>query len=332
MADSHHFPFAKPYRCPDCGRGVAFRSPPHTLRRTLARLQRPQHESGKSRKLESGTASRTGTPVEGNRVAKRAHCGIQRRHREAGAGELSAGGAAEANQGCRYAGRADLPADAGRSASLPQKLRRGLLPGTAAGTRKLRAERATAAYQQRRRPFLRTLLVQGAQHILGPFGPDCDLMRWGLKLAERGGKGGKKRAIVATARRLAELLHHLWASGEVYEPLHERSRFSRLLQSRLIDGLRRQALEELLKIHNSWVEASPCSVFRLDRGAVTYSSFPAAGPTAVTCLVLGSMPISATPPTPPRLTVTMWPRALKSAFTSSGRVLGTERLPRLARS
>src|SRR5215469_1509037 len=69
-------------------------------------------------------------------------------------------------------------------------------------------------------PYLRTLLVQGAQHILGPFGVDCDLRRWGLKLAERGGRKGKKRAIVATARKLAVLLHHLWVSGEVYEPLH----------------------------------------------------------------------------------------------------------------
>jgi len=69
-------------------------------------------------------------------------------------------------------------------------------------------------------PYLRTLLVQGAQHILGPFGVDCDLRRWGLKLAERGGRNGKKRAIVATARKLAVLLHHLWVSGEVYEPLH----------------------------------------------------------------------------------------------------------------
>jgi transposase len=69
-------------------------------------------------------------------------------------------------------------------------------------------------------PYLRTLLIQGAQHILGPFGVDCDLRRWGLKLAERGGKNGKKRAIVATARKLAVLLHHLWVSGEVYEPLH----------------------------------------------------------------------------------------------------------------
>jgi transposase len=67
-------------------------------------------------------------------------------------------------------------------------------------------------------PYLRTLLVQGAQHILGPFGTDCDLRRWGLKLAERGGRNGKKRAIIATARKLAVLLHRLWVSGEVYEP------------------------------------------------------------------------------------------------------------------
>lgn len=48
---------------------------------------------------------------------------------------------------------------------------------------------------------IRQLLVQGAQHILGPFGTDCDLRRWGLKLAERGGKSGKKRAVIATARK-----------------------------------------------------------------------------------------------------------------------------------
>jgi transposase len=72
-------------------------------------------------------------------------------------------------------------------------------------------------------PYLRTRLVQGAQHILGPFGIDCDLRRWGLKLAERGGRNGKKRAIVATARKLAVLLHHLWGSGEAYEPLHNSS-------------------------------------------------------------------------------------------------------------
>ncbi len=75
-------------------------------------------------------------------------------------------------------------------------------------------------------PYLRTLLVQGAQHILGPFGPDCDLRRWGLKLAERGGKSGKKRAIIAVARKLAVLLHRLWVSGEIYEPLRNRKRIA----------------------------------------------------------------------------------------------------------
>jgi transposase len=72
-------------------------------------------------------------------------------------------------------------------------------------------------------PYLRTLLVQGAHHILGPFGVDSDLRRWGLKLAERGGKSGKKRAVIAVARKLAVLLHRLWVSGEVYEPLRKSS-------------------------------------------------------------------------------------------------------------
>jgi len=67
--------------------------------------------------------------------------------------------------------------------------------------------------------YLRTLLVQGAHLILNRRGPDTDLKRWGRKLAERGGKNAKKRAIVAVARKLAVLLHRLWVCGEVYEPL-----------------------------------------------------------------------------------------------------------------
>jgi len=72
--------------------------------------------------------------------------------------------------------------------------------------------------------YLRTLIVQGAHYILGPFGEDSDLRRWGLKLAERGGKNAKKRAVVAVARKLAVLLHKLWVSGEVYEPLRNNHR------------------------------------------------------------------------------------------------------------
>lgn len=67
--------------------------------------------------------------------------------------------------------------------------------------------------------MLRTLLVQCAHRILGPFGPECDLRRFGLKLAERGGKNAKRRAVVATARKLSVLLLALMRSGEVYEPL-----------------------------------------------------------------------------------------------------------------
>jgi transposase len=72
--------------------------------------------------------------------------------------------------------------------------------------------------------YLRTLMVQGAHYILGPFGQDSDLRRWGLKLAERGGKNAKKRAVVAVARKLAVLLHKLWVSGEVYQPLRSNHR------------------------------------------------------------------------------------------------------------
>jgi transposase len=67
--------------------------------------------------------------------------------------------------------------------------------------------------------MLRRLLVGSAHYILGPFGPDTDLRRFGMRLCERGGKNAKKRAAVAVARKLAVLLHRLWMSGEVYEPL-----------------------------------------------------------------------------------------------------------------
>lgn len=67
--------------------------------------------------------------------------------------------------------------------------------------------------------MLRYLLTQSAHYILGPFGKDTDLRRWGLKIAERGGKNAKKRAVIAVTRKLAVLLHSLWSSGESYEPL-----------------------------------------------------------------------------------------------------------------
>ena len=66
---------------------------------------------------------------------------------------------------------------------------------------------------------LRRLLVQAAHYILGPFGPDTDLRRWGERYAGTGAGNAKKRAVIAVARRLAVLLLALWKTGEVYEPL-----------------------------------------------------------------------------------------------------------------
>jgi transposase len=66
---------------------------------------------------------------------------------------------------------------------------------------------------------MRRLLVQCAQQMLGPFGRDSDLRRWGLELASKGGKATKKKAVIAVARKLAVLLHVLWKTGQVYEPL-----------------------------------------------------------------------------------------------------------------
>ncbi len=67
--------------------------------------------------------------------------------------------------------------------------------------------------------MVRKLLTGSSQYILGPFGPDSDLRRFGLKLAARGGKNAKKRAVTAVTRKLAVLLHRLWVTGEQYEPL-----------------------------------------------------------------------------------------------------------------
>lgn len=63
----------------------------------------------------------------------------------------------------------------------------------------------------------RRLLVNAAHYILGPFGPDCDLRRHGERIAARGGKNAKKRAVVAVARKLAVLLHHLWSTDVMYD-------------------------------------------------------------------------------------------------------------------
>ena len=68
--------------------------------------------------------------------------------------------------------------------------------------------------------YLRQLLVGCAHHILGPFGKECDLRTYGIRIAAQGGKNAKRRAVVAVARKLAVLLHRLWTTGAPYEPLY----------------------------------------------------------------------------------------------------------------
>lgn len=72
--------------------------------------------------------------------------------------------------------------------------------------------------------MMRRLLVQSSHHILGHRGPDCDLRRFGLRIAERGGKRAKKRAVIAVARKLSVLLHRLWVDGEIYDPFYNAKR------------------------------------------------------------------------------------------------------------
>ena len=73
--------------------------------------------------------------------------------------------------------------------------------------------------------MLRKLLVGSAHYILGPFGSDSDLRRHGEKIARGGAKNAKKRAAVAVARKLSVLLHRLWITGEVYDPLYNTHRW-----------------------------------------------------------------------------------------------------------
>lgn len=106
-----------------------------------------------------------------------------------------------------------------------------MFPGDGSPPEPLRGYRPVAAYTytcaasagvtKTGHVYLRRLLVGSAQYILGPFAPDCDLRRWGIELAERGGKNAKKRAVVAVARKLAVLTHRLWKTGEIYDPFYQ---------------------------------------------------------------------------------------------------------------
>lgn len=104
-------------------------------------------------------------------------------------------------------------------ARFPDSRRVGAYVGLAPGSRQSGDRDPQLGISKHGDPFLRQLLVQAAHYILGPFGPDCDLRRHGLKIAARGGKAAKKRAAVAVARKLAVVMHRLWLTQQRYEPL-----------------------------------------------------------------------------------------------------------------
>lgn len=66
---------------------------------------------------------------------------------------------------------------------------------------------------------VRSLLVTAATHILKRSAPDSDLKRYGTRIALSGTRRDRARARVAVARKLAVLMHRLWSTGELYEPL-----------------------------------------------------------------------------------------------------------------
>ena len=92
----------------------------------------------------------------------------------------------------------------------------GLVPATARSGERDPQKRISKEGDE----MLRKLLVSCSHYILGPFGSDSDLRRHGEKIASRGGKNAKKRAAVATARKLSVLLHRLWVTGQTYDPLY----------------------------------------------------------------------------------------------------------------
>lgn len=110
----------------------------------------------------------------------------------------------------------------------PKRFRRSRDVGAFLGLVPARRESGQSRPQLRIRKegntLLRTHLVQCAHYVMGPFGEDCDLRRFGERLCARGGPGARKRALIAVARKLAVLLHHLWVTGEVYYPFFEQHR------------------------------------------------------------------------------------------------------------
>ncbi|MGC1298360.1 MAG: hypothetical protein WA869_25315 [Alloacidobacterium sp.] len=83
--------------------------------------------------------------------------------------------------------------------------------------------------------YLRSLLVECANHVLGRHGKDSTLRQWGLSLTSRGGKRSRNRAIVAVARKLAVLLHRIWVTQQPYIPFYAKAASGKIMFNRCDD-------------------------------------------------------------------------------------------------
>jgi len=104
--------------------------------------------------------------------------------------------------------------------------------------------------------YLRKVLVNSSNYILGPFGKDCDLRRHGERIAAGGGKIAKRRAKVAVARKLAVLLHRLWVSAEVYDPLYASKKQERRTRRRLAAKTQLKQAQELRALESASIATS----------------------------------------------------------------------------
>jgi transposase len=110
----------------------------------------------------------------------------------------------------------------------------GMVPGQDQSGQTNRLQRITKEGDR----MLRWLLVQCAHCILRQDAPDSDLKRWGLKKLDDqiqcGKKPNKKKVLVAVARKLAVLMHRLWANGDVYDPLYNARQQEALAQKQKV--------------------------------------------------------------------------------------------------
>ena len=110
-------------------------------------------------------------------------------------------------KGAGNADRSDLCFDDPGSVSIPEVSRGRLFSRVKTSPKRLWREQAAEGISKAGDGICEDDDGARPHYILGPFGEDSDLRRWGLKLAERGGKNAKeKRAVVAVARKLAVLL------------------------------------------------------------------------------------------------------------------------------